>query len=161
MRIDIDERRQIMELGDFSDLTSRYEFLFNDMSELGDVALQDANVWFGLPLAHGLKLAELDADLGEYFKTERGVLVLKAKPDNDMQLESGDVVLQVGDREVNSPADFMRALRDFEPGEEIEVAIKRERKNRTLTTVMPERQTRIFVPHADEVHTIKITTDTD
>ena len=117
MRVEIDERRILMEVDEVAALESEYEIEFHDMSELGDFALHDANVWFGLPMARGLKLAEINPDLGAYFKTERGVLVLQAKADNDLQLISGDVILQVGDTEVNSPAEFMRALREFESGQ--------------------------------------------
>lgn len=163
IRIVVAQSREAMEAGvlapsggDFG-----FKFAFSELSELGDFVLHDANVWFGLPLARGLKLAEIDPDLGEYFKTDRGVLVLKAKADNKLQLESGDVILQVGATEVDSPADFMRALREFEPGEELQIDIKRKRKSRTLTLVMPERQTRYFVPHADQSHTIRITTDSN
>ena len=125
---------------------------------MGNFALHDANGWFGLPMAQGLQLAEIDPGLGEYFKTDRGVLVLKANTDNDLQLESGDVILQVGNKEVNSPAEFMRALRDFQPGDELEMDIKRQRKDRTLKTVMPENRTSLFAPEDSRTHTIKIIT---
>ena len=138
IRIEIDERRVLMESGEFAPHDGEFEFEFHELSELGDFALSDANLWFGLPMTQGLKLAQIDPGLGEYFKTDRGVLVLKAKADNDLQLETGDVILQIGDTEVNSPAEFMRALRDFHSGDEFKMDIKRKRKNRTLTTVMPE-----------------------
>ena len=102
-------------------------------------------------------MAEIDAGLGEYFKTDRGVLVLKAKADNYLQLKSGDVILQVGDTEVNSPAEFMRALRDFDSGDEFEVDIKRKRKDRTIDLVMPENWTSFIAPAIEKAHHIKIT----
>ena len=156
IRIEVDERRLLMESGEFAQRAGEFEFEFHELSELGDFALSDANIWFGMPMAQGLKLAEIDPDLGEYFKTDRGVLVLKARADNDLQLETGDVILQVGNTEVNSPAEFMRALRDFHSGDEFEMDIKRKRKNRTLTTVMPERRTSFFTPDDVTTHTIKI-----
>lgn len=161
IRIEIDERGALMESGEFAPLADEheYDFEFHELSEMGDFALHDANVWFGLPMARGLKLAEIDPDLGEYFKTDRGVLVLKARADNDLQLESGDVILQVGDTEVNSPAEFMRALRDFDSGDELEIDIKRKRKDRTLKTVMPEKRTSFFAPQDSTTHTFKIITN--
>jgi hypothetical protein len=159
IRIEIDERRVLMESGEFAPHADGYEFELHELSEMGDLALHDANVWFGLPMARGLKLAEIDPDLGEYFKTDRGVLVLKARADNDLQLVSGDVILQVGDTEVNSPAEFMRALRDFHSGDELEIDIKRKRKDRTLKTVMPENQTGFFAPYDSSTHTVKIITN--
>ena len=156
MRVEIDERRSLRELDRVAD--GGYEFEFHEFSELGDFALHDANVWFGLPMAQGLRLAEIDPGLGEYFKTDRGVLVLKAKADNDLQLESGDVILQVGDTDVNSPAEFMRALREFESGDEFEIDIKRKRKNHILKTVMPENRSSFFTPVDSQSHVFSFTT---
>jgi C-terminal processing protease CtpA/Prc len=156
IRIEIDERRVSMESGEFAPHDGEFEFEFHELSELGDFALSDANIWFGMPMTQGLKLAEIDPGLGEYFKTDRGVLVLKAKADNDLQLETGDVILQVGNTDVNSPAEFMRALRDFHSGDEFKMDIKRKRKSRTLTTVMPERRTSFFTPDDGRTHTVKI-----
>ena len=161
IRIEIDERRALREVMRVEPLDGEYEFEFHEMSEMGDFALHDANVWFGLPMARGLKLAEIDSGLGEYFKTDRGVLVLKARADNDLQLKSGDVILQVGDTEVNSPAEFMRALRGFHAGDEFEIDIKRKRKDRTLKTVMPENRFSFFNSGDGETHTFTITTDSN
>lgn len=158
IRIEIGEQGIWMGSSEFAPHASDFEFEFHELSEMGNFALHDANLWFGLPMTQGLKLAEIDPGLGEYFKTDRGVLVLKAKTDNDLQLKSGDVILQVGDTEVNSPAEFMRALRDFEAGEDLLIDIKRNRKNRTLNTVMPERRTSFFSPWDGEDHIIKFIT---
>ncbi len=111
-------------------------------------------------MAQGLRLAEIDPGLGEYFKTDRGVLVLKAKEDNDLQLKPGDVILQVGETEVNSPAEFMRALRGFESGDELEMNIKRKRKDHTLKMIMPQNRTSFFAPHDAETHSYTISTTT-
>jgi S1-C subfamily serine protease len=131
------------------------------LSELGDLALHDANIWFGLPLTQGLQLAEIEPGLGEYFKTDRGVLVLKAQTGNDLQLMPGDVILKVGETEVDSPAEFMRSLREYESGDEFEIAIKRKRKDRSLKTVMPERRTSFFIPHDSKAFTFRMTDQSD
>ena len=161
MRIEIDERRILMETDEVAGLEREYEFEFHDMSELGDFALHDANMWFGLPMTRGLKLAEINPDLGTYFKTERGVLVLQAKADNSLELVAGDVILQVGVTEVNSPAEFMRALREFESGQELSIDIKRERKNRTLKTIMPERHARHVSPERNHARSVRIIRKTE
>ena len=157
MRTEIEKRRVMRE--SFIDVPGEeeWEIELHEMSELGHFALEDTNVWFGWPMAQGLQLAEIDPGLGEYFKTDRGVLVLKARTDNDLQLESGDVILQVGDTEVNSPAEFMRALRSFESGDELVMNIKRNRKNRTLKATMPDNRTSFFLPESAETHTFSIT----
>ena len=162
MRIEIDERRIFIESrGDAPTVERHFEFQFDDLSDLGDFALHDTNAWFGMPLASGLRLAEIDPALGEYFKTDRGVLVLKAKEDNALMLKSGDVVLSLHGTDVNSPAEFMRALRDFEPGDELVIDIKRNRKSKTLKPVIEESQTRFFTPEDHGIHQITITTDSN
>ena len=157
MRADIERLRAAREAGRVEPADGEWEIQLHEMSELGHFALEDANVWFGLPMAQGLQLAEVDPGLGEYFKTERGVLVLKARSDNDLRLESGDVILQVGDTEVNSPAEFMRALRGLNSGDELVMDIKRHRKDRVLKTVMPADRTGFNIPVEGETHTFTIT----
>jgi len=108
------------------------------MSELGNHALAEADIWFDLPRTRGLELTSLNPELGKYFKADKGVLVIEASTDNTYGLESGDVITAVGATEVSSPGDLLRALRDGEPGAEVEFTIKRDRKTRTLKAVIPE-----------------------
>ena len=76
-------------------------------------------------------------------------------------LQSGDVVLNLHGTDVNSPAEFMRALRDFEPGNELAIDIKRNRKSKTLKPVIEESQARFLAPEDHEIHQIKITTNSN
>jgi len=156
LRKDVDRARVVIETRHATapeDDHEGWSYEFETFSDFGDEALKEANVWFGLPVTRGLKLAEMDADLASYFKADGGVLVLKAREDNDLQLRSGDVILRIGDKSVAKPADVMRALREWEPGASIEIRIKRDRRDQKLDVVMPERQVGYeFAPFSDELH---------
>lgn len=143
-------------------VTETWEYRFENLSDLGGDVLSETNVWFGLPATRGLKMAEVNEGLGEYFEVDQGVLILSALEDNDLQLQSGDVVLQVGDRAVNRPSDVIRALRDWEPGSSIELQIKRNRRDKTLDVVLPERSVGFnFAPLSDDHHIHVVTDEKD
>lgn len=160
IRIEISERAHLAPPGAPAE-PSAHQLELHELSELGDTALWDTSVWFGMPMTRGLKLAEVGPGLGEYFKTDRGVLVLKAEDDNELQLLSGDVILDVGTTAVNSPAEFMRALREVKPGEEVELAIKRERRNKTLKSTMPEQKFGFLSPDQEYGNRFRFNYSTD
>ena len=58
----------------------------------------------------GLHLKELTPELGEYFGTTEGVLVLEAPADSTLPLRAGDVVLAIDGREVQSASHAQRIL---------------------------------------------------
>jgi hypothetical protein len=92
----------------------------------------------------GLNLASLNADLGGYFGTDHGVLVLSTD-DSLKQLKSGDVLLDVDGSKVERPEDAFRLLRERAPGSEVKVQVMRQHKPLTLSMKTPEFKG-IFVP---------------
>jgi len=84
-----------------------------------------------------LELVSLNSDLGDYFGTHDGVLVVKATEDSTLPLKSGDVILSIGDRKPTSPAHAMRILRSYDVGESVQIEIMRHQKRQTVTWKVP------------------------
>lgn len=84
-----------------------------------------------------LELTTLDAQLGSYFGTTEGILVVKAGTDSLLGLQSGDVILRIGGRVPTSPSHAMRILRSYEPGDEVRLDIMRQRQSRELRATVP------------------------
>lgn len=67
----------------------------------------------GFRVVAGAELAPLNPGLAEYFRTERGVLVLSVldgTPARAAGLQAGDVITHVGDTDINSIPQFRAAL---------------------------------------------------
>lgn len=86
----------------------------------------------------GLNLASLDKDLGDYFGTDHGALVLSAEAETFPGLRSGDVVQSIDGETVADPEDAIRLLRDAPDGGEVKLQIVRQKKPATLTMKSPE-----------------------
>jgi hypothetical protein len=93
----------------------------------------------GSPLGR-LELAPLNSDLGRYFGTDEGVLVISAPKDSALGLRGGDVVLAVDGRAPSSPSHLLRILRSYETGETFKLDIMRNRKRETVTARIAERE---------------------
>lgn len=81
----------------------------------------------------GLELAELNSGLAEYFGSGSGALVLEVPDGSDLGLESGDVILAVGDREVEDVAQVRRILSSYGEGEEVRFRVMRHGDEITVT----------------------------
>ena len=89
-----------------------------------------------------LELVELTPELGGYFGTEEGLLVVRKPRDATLKLMEGDVILDIGGRRPSSPEHAMRILRSYEPGEELKMAIIRKGRRQTLAVALPTGQDR-------------------
>ncbi len=97
-----------------------------------DVRVPRAVMLFGGDLS-ALELAPLNPDLGQYFGTSDGVLVISAPKDSPLGLKGGDVVLAVDGRKPSSPARLLRILRSYEQGESFKIDLLRNKKRETVT----------------------------
>jgi len=88
----------------------------------------------------GIELVKLNPELGEYFGTREGVLVVSAPEDSSLALKGGDVILTIGGRKPSSPMQAMRILRTYEPGESVAIEVMRKQKRVTVTWKVPESE---------------------
>ena len=86
-----------------------------------------------------MELAELSEGLGKYFGTDKGVLVVKAPSNETLQLQDGDVILDIGGREPNDPIHALRILQSYDAGESMELQVMRDKRKRTLEVTVPEQ----------------------
>ena len=87
----------------------------------------------GAPFLYGsalasVELAPLNPDLGQYFGTTTGVLVISVPQDSDLGLRGGDVVLAVDGRKPESPSHLLRILRSYGETEGYKAEVLRNRK---------------------------------
>ena len=97
--------------------------------------------FFGSPWGD-LDLVSLNPDLGEYFGTKEGILVVRAPADSSLPFRAGDVILSVGGRKPSSPSHAMRILRSYEAGETVSIDIMRKQKRTTVAWKVPEPEER-------------------
>jgi type II secretory pathway component PulC len=85
-----------------------------------------------------MELVELTPGLGEYFKTEEGVLVVRAPTDATLGLEDGDVILDIAGRKPADARHVVRILRSYEPGEQLVLNVMRQGRKKQLEANIPE-----------------------
>ncbi|NIR44678.1 MAG: PDZ domain-containing protein [Gemmatimonadetes bacterium] len=113
---------------------------YNRLQELPEVSIR-APRSFAIAIGErlpGLELVELNPDLGEYFGTEEGVLIISAPEDSELGLKAGDVIQEIDGRTVRDPSHAMRILRSYEEDEEVTFSIFRNKRKRTVTGKVPE-----------------------
>jgi S1-C subfamily serine protease len=88
----------------------------------------------------GLDLVELNPELGDYFGTKEGVLVVRSPRDSSLALRGGDVILAIDGRSVRSVSQAMRILRSYDSGEKPKLDVLRQKKRVTVTWTVSERK---------------------
>ncbi len=109
------------------------KFDINLPDELGNMNLfiTDGNSTSKL-LGKNHEMSSLSKDLGSYFGTKEGVLVLHVDEENVFALEDGDVIKSIDGNAVNSPKDVIKQLLKSEEQEKIILKIVRHKRNKTL-----------------------------
>jgi membrane-associated protease RseP (regulator of RpoE activity) len=85
-----------------------------------------------------MQLVTLSPQLGRYFGTDKGVLVVRAPKDEDFKLEDGDVILAIDGREPSSGSHAIRILGSYQPGEKVSMKVMRQHKTLNVETTLPE-----------------------
>jgi len=117
--------------GDF-DFSDRLGVVRDRLGVLGD-RLADVQVMapdvftyrFGVTSVEGVEFIDLNPELGEYFGSEAGVLVVEVDEDSTLGLMAGDVVLAVGAREADTVGRVLRLIRSYDEDEPIRFRIIR------------------------------------
>ena len=102
--------------------------------------------------AHGghgfgdMEMVELNENLGRYFGTDSGLLIVKAPADNAFDLQDGDVIKSIDGREPQSLHHAVRILSSYESGETVNFEIMRDKRKQTLSIEVPDNRTSMAVP---------------
>lgn len=87
-----------------------------------------------------MEMVSLTEDLGRYFGTDEGLLVVRAPSDENLKLRDGDVIQSIDGREPTSVSHAMRILGSYQGGEKLELEIMRDRKREKLSIEMPDNR---------------------
>lgn len=100
--------------------------------------------WFGFYTGGGgwgdMEMVSLTEDLGRYFGTDTGLLVVRAPTDEKLQLQDGDVIQSIDGRTPISVSHAMRILGSYQSGEKLDIEIMRDKKRQTLSVEMPDHR---------------------
>jgi len=102
-----------------------------------------------------IEMVELDEELGAYFGTSEGLLVISAPDSEEIDLRSGDVILSIDGRVPQSPSHALRIMRSYDSGETMTIHIMRNQRRAELEVTVPERDRGFlwhneFYPDQDE-----------
>jgi hypothetical protein len=117
--------------GDFKLNTDDIHMVFPD--DLGDmnVFISDGSSTSKL-LGKNHEMSSLSEDLGKYFNTNSGVLVLHVDDSNVFALKDGDVIKSINGTEVKSPKGVVKQLLTAKNQKDIKVKVVRHKRNKTL-----------------------------
>ena len=90
----------------------------------------------------GVNLAELDPETAEQFGTETGALVAEVQPGQPAAqggIQRGDIITAVEDTEVEDTGDLLSALRQYQPGDTVEMTLARNGGETTESVTLGER----------------------
>jgi len=100
----------------------------------------------------GIRVEPLGEDLGRYFQTDSGLLVLEVFEGTGAEeagMRTGDVILEVDGEEVAEMTDIFDAMEDADEGDTVDVVVLRDGNRETLEVEVEENQ--IFSRHFNQL----------
>ena len=91
----------------------------------------------------GVRVQELDGQLGEYFGTSSGVLVNSVDGDSPAAkagLKAGDVITAVNGKAVAEPTDLIEAVQAVEDGATLTIDYTRDKKAQSTKAALPPQE---------------------
>jgi C-terminal processing protease CtpA/Prc len=85
----------------------------------------------------GLELVGMNPELGEYFGTDHGLLVVRGSRESKLNVKPGDVILKIGEQPAESPMQAVRVLHSFDPGKPITLEILRHKRPQKVKLQLP------------------------
>ncbi len=85
----------------------------------------------------GLELVGMNPELGEYFGTDHGLLVVRGPRESKLNVKPGDVILKIGEQPAESPMQAVRVLHSFDPGKPITLEILRHKRPQKVKLQLP------------------------
>ncbi len=92
---------------------------------------------FGPGGASDLELVRVGPELAQGLNIAEGLLVVDVGGDTALGLRAGDVILNIGGRQAGSPPQAMRILSTYEPGEQVQIEVMRNRRRITVSGRLP------------------------
>jgi S1-C subfamily serine protease len=80
---------------------------------------------------------DLSPELGRYFGTSKGLLVVRAPKDQRLELQDGDVILDIDGRIPTSGSHALQILNSYRAGETLKLHIMRQQKRIELPVEIP------------------------
>jgi C-terminal processing protease CtpA/Prc len=115
-----------------------HEITIPDIPEIPDIDV-DLSGLEALRSWYNLDLVSLNPELGVYFGAKDGVLVIHTPKDDTLNLKGGDVIVSIGGRTPTSPAQAMRILRSYDPGQSLVLEVLRDHHQLKLTITVPQK----------------------
>jgi len=119
--------------------------------ELGEYDFPEPEFLAGVPFAAfrgraflGVTTVDLNDELAEYFHVDAGsgALVTQVAHDSpaaEAGIKSGDIITKLAGEDISGPSDLAEAVADHDPGEEVEIALIRKGKAKTIRAELGKR----------------------